>query len=343
MRILIVSDAWHPQVNGVVTVLDELVTDLQAMGHMVEVVGPHQFATRPCPGYPQLALARPARGEVARLLWGKSFDALHLATEGPLGWAARKWAIKAKVPFTTAYHTRFPEVLKAAIGLPLWVSYAVFKRFHLPATRTLVPTRHVYDMLNRRGFVNLALWTHGVDMTRFAFVEEVAQIKEFTCLKRPIALLVGRVSYEKNIDAFLKMPWEGSKVVCGEGPLKTSLMQQHPDVTWLGVLPRDELARVYGNADVFVFPGRHETFGLVMLEAMATGTPVAAYPVDAAQEVMSCADGLMPGGVLSDNLAVAANAALKISRSLAWAHAQRFSLRAVSLGFLAHLAPLSRA
>lgn len=341
MRIVIVSDAWHPQVNGVVTVLDELVTDLQALGHQVAVIGPHLFATRPCPGYPQLQLAKPAKGEVAQRLQSQAFDALHVATEGPLGWAARRWALAAKVPFTTAYHTRFPEVLKAAVGLPLWLSYAVFKRFHRAATRTLVPTQHVHAMLAARGFRHLVPWTHGVDTERFAFSDPASNWPGLAHLTRPIALLVGRVSYEKNIDAFLNMSWEGSKVICGEGPLKEGLMKQHPAVTWLGVLPRAELAKVYGAADVFVFPSRHETFGLVMLEAMAAGTPVAAFPVDAAQEVMSCPEGQAPGGVLSDNLAFAAQQALGIEREAARAHALRFGLRAVSTRFVASLVPVA--
>jgi glycosyltransferase involved in cell wall biosynthesis len=227
-------------------------------------------------------------------------DAIHLATEGPLGWAARSYCIKRALAFTTAYHTRFPEILKAALKVPLWMGYALFRHFHKHSSGVLVPTHSVLKILQAKGFRNLRNWTHGVDMQLFTYCEVPQPYAPLGQLARPISLFVGRVSYEKNIEAFLTLDIPGTKIVCGVGPLEEGLRQRFPKAHWLGVLPRDVLAQVYASADVFVMPSRSETFGLVMLEAMATGTPVAAYPVDGPLEVVGSPPA---GGVLDDDLA----------------------------------------
>ena len=328
MKIALVTDAWRPQINGVVTTLVELVDQLLAQGHVVEVIHPDLFNTRPCPGYAGIDLAIRPYAQLSKQLDSSQPDVIHIATEGPLGWAARKHCLKRHWPFTTAFHTRFPEVLKAAVGIPLWMGYALFRQFHKASVGVMVPTLGVKRLLAARGFANLREWTHGVDMRLFAYAESVQSHAALADLQRPIALYVGRVSYEKNIDSFLSMPWHGSKVVCGVGPLEGSLKEKFSHVRWLGVLPRDELAQVYASADVFTFPSRNETFGLVMLEAMACGTPVAAYPVDGPLEVLRPTGADLTrrqGGVLHEDLAYASLEALKIPRSQARAQAMSFS------------------
>mgnify|MGYP000019291858 FL=1 len=345
MKIALITDAWRPQINGVVTTLVELVDQLNAQGHQVEVIHPGLFQTRPCPGYAGIELAVRPFAQLKAQLDRFAPDAIHLATEGPLGWAARKYCLKHDFPFTTAFHTRFPEVLKAALHIPLWIGYAIFRHFHKPSAGVMVPTHGVMRLLDGWGFKNLRSWTHGVDMRLFGYAENVTQHSDLNDLPRPIALYVGRVSYEKNIDSFLAMPWHGSKVVCGVGPLENELKEKFHHVRWLGVLPRDELARVYASADVFTFPSRNETFGLVMLEAMACGTPVAAYPVDGPLEVLR-QDGDSPhhrkGGVLHEDLAYASLEALKVARSEARAQALTFSWDESTRLFEQHLVPIAR-
>ena len=346
MKIALVTDAWRPQINGVVTTLVELVDQLNDKGHTVEVIHPDLFKTRPCPGYAGIDLAVKPYAQLARQLDAFEPDAIHVATEGPLGWAARKYCLKHDLPFTTAFHTRFPEVLKAALRIPLWMGYAIFRHFHKPSAGVMVPTQGVMRLLDGWGFKNLRSWTHGVDMQLFEYSEQVASHPELADLPRPIALYVGRVSYEKNIDSFLAMPWHGSKVVCGVGPLEDELKEKFHHVRWLGVLPRDELARVYASADVFTFPSRNETFGLVMLEAMACGTPVAAYPVDGPLEVLRMSSEhshQQKGGVLHEDLAFASLEALKIKRSEARSQALSFSWDESTRLFEQHLVRIDRA
>ncbi len=339
MKIALVTDAWAPQVNGVVTTLVELVREVEAAGHEVEVIHPGLFRTRPCPGYAGIDLAvRPAR-EVARRLDACQPDAIHLATEGPLGWAARRYCLRHKLAFTTAYHTRFPEILQAALKLPLSWSYALFRHFHRPSSGVLVPTQGVLRLLQQRGFQNLRSWTHGVDLRLFPYHDAVSRHPELGDLPRPVMLYVGRVSYEKNIEAFLSLGMPGSKVVCGVGPLEASLKARYPRVHWLGILPRDQLAQVYAAADVFVMSSRSETFGLVMLEAMACGTPVAAYPVDGPLEVLGQHEGRAQGGVLDEDLQLACYRALAVPRHAARRRAEAFSWTQASHQFLGHLVP----
>ncbi len=339
MKLVLVTDAWRPQVNGVVTTLVELVNQLQAGGDTVQVIEPGLFRTRPCPGYPGIDLAvRPGRA-LGQMLDQARADAIHIATEGPLGWAARRYCLRRGLAFTTAFHTKFPEILNAAVKLPLSWGYALFRHFHRPSAGVMVPTQGVADMLAERGFTNLRYWTHGVDTKLFAFSPQVGDYSPLGGVERPVHLFVGRVSYEKNIVAFLELDLPGTKVVCGVGPLEARLREHYPGVRWLGVLPREELARVYAAADVFVFPSHADTFGLVMLEAMATGTPVAAFPVDGPREVLADLPGHPCGGVMSTDLGQAIRDALGIPREAARAHAQRFDWDHATRLFASFLVP----
>ena len=339
MKLALITDAWAPQVNGVVTTLLELVAALEARGDGVEVIHPYRFKTRPCPGYAGIDLAvRPAR-ELAALLDALQPDAVHIATEGPLGWAARRHCLRRGWAFTTAFHTKFPEILNAAARVPLSWGYALFRHFHRPSAGVMVPTHGVAGMLAERRFRQLRRWTHGVDTALFTFSASPLVYPALGELTRPVQLFVGRVSYEKNIEAFLKLDTPGTKVVCGVGPVEQKLRARHPDVHWLGVLPREELARVYASADVFVFPSRADTFGLVMLEAMAAGTPVAAYPVDGPREVLHAPAGMPTGGAMHEDLAQAVQAALQIDRASARAHAERFGWEPAADLFRGFLVP----
>lgn len=345
MKLALVTDAWLPQVNGVVTTLIELVRQLRALGHEVEVIEPGQFRTRPCPGYAGIDLAIAPGAQLARQLDACQPDAIHLATEGPLGWAARRHCLRQGLAFTTAFHTKFPDILHAAARVPLSWGYALFRHFHRPSSGVLVPTQGVLRMLEQRGFRNLRSWTHGVDTALFSHQSEVQRHPALGTLARPVQLFVGRVSYEKNIEAFLRLNTPGTKIVCGVGPLEVGLRERYPEVHWLGVLPREELAQVYAAADVFVFPSRSETFGLVMLEAMACGTPVAAYPVDGPLEVLGRSagqpDGL--GGAMHTDLQTAVYAALAVPRHEARARALEFSWDYAVQQFLYHLVPVRAA
>ena len=340
MKIALVTDAWQPQVNGVVTTLVELVRELGDSGHEVHVIHPGLFRTRPCPGYPGIDLAVRPRRALARQLDALQPDAVHIATEGPLGWAARGHCIKRGWRFTTAFHTRFPEILNAALKVPLSWGYALFRHFHKPSSGVMVPTHGVLRMLQGRGFRNLRAWTHGVDTALFQSRARPGVYEPMGPMPRPVALYVGRVSYEKNIEAFLGMDFPGTKVVCGVGPVEAQLRDRFPGVRWLGLLPRDELAKVYGAADLFVFPSRSETFGLVMLEAMACGTPVAAYPVDGPLEVLG--QPQPRGGVLHADLQQASFAALAVPRHEARARALEFSWAEAGRLFVGHLVPVSQ-
>ena len=283
--------------------------ELTRAGHQAVVLSPDRFLTVPCPGYdgirlavmPQMRLGRMLAAEMA----GGEEVAVHLATEGPLGRAARAWCRRRGVPFSTAYHTRFPQYLRAMYGVPEAWTYAVMRRFHGAASVVMAPTPTVAAELRQHGIGNVALWTRGVDTDLFRPTAPLP-----LRLPKPIFLYVGRVSVEKNIGDFLIADLPGSKVVAGEGPALAMLKKRFPEVHFMGVLPQQELARLYSTADVFVFPSRTDTFGLVLLEALACGTPVAAYPVQGPLDVIGRADI----GVLHDDLRMAAAAALKIDR-----------------------------
>jgi glycosyltransferase involved in cell wall biosynthesis len=330
MKIAIVTDAWKPQVNGVVTTLVELVAGLRARGHEVLLVEPSTFKTFACPGYREIELAwRPYR-QVAQRLDAFELDALHIATEGPLGGAARKHALKRGWAFTTAFHTRFPYLLEKAIGLPERWGYLWFRRFHSPSAGVMVPTPGMHAQLAAQGFTHLRQWSHGVDLSLFK-PDPTADLG----LPRPVFLYVGRVSYEKNLEAFLELDLPGTKLVYGVGPLLPKLRAAYPQVQWRGVVPREELVRVYSGSDVFVFPSHSETFGLVMLEAMACGTPVAAFPVDGPLDVV----GQSAGGVLDHDLRAAALRALELPPEGALARAHEFDWHCVCEQFLSFLVP----
>ncbi|MBD3892957.1 glycosyltransferase family 1 protein [Hydrogenophaga sp.] len=333
MKILIVTDAWQPQVNGVVTTLLELVRQTQALGYAVDVIQPGQFRTRPCPGYAGIDLALFPGSELVRLMDQAQADAIHIATEGPLGWAARRYCLRRKLPFSTAFHTKYPEYATAMLGVPTSWGYALLRHFHRPSSAILVPTAGVLQMLHQRGFPHLRAWTHGVDTQLFALAEQASSCRLLGPLARPVSLFVGRVSAEKNIEAFLALDVPGSKVVCGVGPLEAALRSKYPNVHWLGLLKPVELAQVYAAADVFVFPSRTDTFGLVMLEAMACGLPVAAYPVDGPLQVVGS------GGALDVDLRQAWSQALKINRRQARQRALMFDWRAVAELFVSFLVP----
>lgn len=328
MKIMIVTDAWQPQVNGVVRTLTQTTKELTALGHRVELLTPLEFRTIPCPTYPEIRLSLMPGRRVAERINAFEPDALHIATEGPLGLAARAYAKRHKLPFTTAYHTRFPEYVKARFGIPLALTYRFLHWFHKPSQAVMAPTPVVRSDLERYGFTNVVLWTRGVDL-------EIFQPMDSKVLNtaRPIFLYVGRVAVEKNVEAFLKLDLPGSKWVAGEGPALAELKSKYTNVNYLGVLSQPELAKVYAAADVFVFPSRTDTFGLVLLEAMACGTPVAAYPVTGPIDVL----GTEGPGALNDDLREACLQALKIERSDARAWAERFSWRAASEQFASHL------
>jgi glycosyltransferase involved in cell wall biosynthesis len=338
MRVLTVTDAWHPQVNGVVRTIEATNAELQRAGHEVALITPQAFVTLPCPGYREIRLSllpyRRVAAEIARHRHEAPTLAIHLATEGPLGQAARRYCLRHRLPFTTAYHTRFPQYLKAMFGLPeTWV-YGFLRRFHGAAARALSPTPEVDRELAQVGLANVARWTRGVDLDAFAPSAEPSPLVE--ARRRPRFLYVGRVSVEKNIEAFLALDLPGSKIVAGVGPALELLRKRFPDVQFVGVLSRSDLARLYSSVDVFVFPSRTDTFGLVMLEALACGTPVAAFPVQGPIDVVGGSDA----AVLDDDLRRAALHALRIDRARCRVWAERFSWRAATEQFVAQQVPV---
>jgi glycosyltransferase involved in cell wall biosynthesis len=330
VRILIATDAWLPQVNGVVTTLRNTVRELEALGHYVRLVTPEGFRTVPCPTYPEIRLAVAPGPRVGRMIEEFEPDAVHIETEAPLGLAARRHCLDARRQFTTAYHTQFPEFIHARCRLPLSVSYRWMRWFHRPAAAVLVATAAMGRRLEQWGFTNLATWTRGVDTELFA----PAPRENLT--RRPIFLYAGRVSVEKSIEQFLKLDLPGSKWVVGDGPARAGLQARFPDAVFHGVRHGKDLAYYYQQADVFVFPSRTDTFGLVLLEAMASGLPVAAYPVPGPIDVV----GDSGAGVLDEDLGRAAIAALAIPRDHCRRHALRYTWTASADQFVANLWPL---
>jgi glycosyltransferase involved in cell wall biosynthesis len=312
MRIIIVTDAWFPQTNGVVSTLAQTAAWLGRFGHEVRIITPRDFRNIACPTYPEIRLSILPYTKVKRSTLGFAPQALHIATEGPLGLSARRFCLEAGMRFTTSYHTQFPQYLRARFPIPLKLSYRALRRFHGAAVRCMVSTASVRRDLSSHGFENLATWRRGVDTETFK-----PYPKDFLALPRPIAAYVGRVAVEKNIDAFLKMAWTGSKVVIGDGPERARLEKQYPCATFLGYRFGQDLAMNLAAADVMVFPSRTDTFGLVNLEAMACGVPVAAYPVTGPIDVVE--DGVT--GALDADLAAAARRALRIDPAACRAHA----------------------
>lgn len=327
MRILIVSDAWEPQVNGVVRTLQATVGELRAAGHEVGIVSPDLFRSLPCPSYPEIRLALAGGRRVGRHIRAFVPQAIHISTEGPLGMAARRWCIRNQFPFTTAYHTRFPEYVAARLPLSPAFVWRFIRWFHRPARHIMVATRSLARELADQGLTQTMMWERGVDHDLFR--PDRAPHPAYAGLARPIQLYVGRVAVEKNIGAFLNAEQPGTKVVVGDGPALADLRAQHPGALFLGKLSGDALAAAYAGADVFVFPSRTDTFGLVIIEAMSCGTPVAAYPVPGPADIIR--NG---AGALDTDLDSAIAAALTCQRTAAAALGARYSWPACTAQFL---------
>ena len=325
MKILIVTDAWTPQINGVVRTLQMTVRELVALGHAVEILSPDLFRSIPCPGYAEIRLALVGRNQVRRRMLALAPDALHIATEGPLGIHARAVARERAWPFTTAYHTRFPEYLRARLPIPLAVSYAFLRRFHDAGVATLAATPAIVDDLSAHGFAAPRVWSRGVDTALFN-PDGPREPRG----SGPVFLHVGRIAVEKQVDEFLKLDLPGEKWVVGDGPERARLQAAYPQARWFGTLQGEALARVFRSADVKVFTSVTDTFGLVLIEAMASGTPVAAFPVAGPIDVV----GTSAGGVLDADLRRACLAALALPRDGARAHAMTFSWAAATRQFV---------
>ncbi len=335
MRIAILTDAWLPQVNGVVRTLGKTIEWLETWGNQVTVVHPGMFINFPMPTYPDIRLAWRPAGKVRRVLDEFKPEAIHIATEGPIGWAGRRYCRKRSLPFTTAYHTRFPEYVRLRAPVPLAWSYAVVRRFHSAAVRTLVTTDSMRRELETHGFRNLVSWSRGVDVEQF----QPREMRLMRDLPQPIFLHLGRIAVEKNIKDFLELDLPGSKVVIGDGPARAALEQAYPQAHFLGYRENGDLAAHLASADVMVFPSRTDTFGLVMLESMASGVPVAAYPVPGPRDVIR--NGV--NGWLDEDLRLAALCALDVDRADCRRFAERYSWENCSRQFLSHIQPLGEA
>ena len=332
--VLIVTDAWYPQINGVVRSLERVGEEMTRRGLAVHHLTPEGFHTIALPGYGEIRLSMTLPGPVERLMDQINAEGIHIATEGPLGLIARRYCIKRGLAFSSSYHTQFPEYLRARLPVPLAWSYAYLRWFHRASTGVLVGTPSMKAALEKQGFDHIHLWTKGVDTELFNPSKRDASFSD----QRPVFLYVGRVAVEKNIEAFLKLDLPGRKIIVGDGPSRAHLASAYPDAEFVGPLQGEELARYFASADVFVFPSRTDTFGLVLLEALASGTPVAAFPVMGPIDVI----GDAPVGVLSEDLGSAAIRALDISRDACRTYAQNFSWSASTDQFLAHL-PFSNA
>jgi glycosyltransferase involved in cell wall biosynthesis len=306
MRVLIATDAWHPQVNGVVRTLTSLASSAQKLGVTIEFLSPEGFPSFRVPTYPGLRLAVPNRRQIANRIEQAKADAIHIATEGTIGLMVRAYCRRHGRPFTTSYTTRFPEYISARAPIPAGWIYAALRQFHAAAAVTMVSTPSLMVELGQRGFKNLGMWTRGVDTDLFN-PQRVANID----FPRPIFLSVGRVAVEKNLEAFLSLDLPGTKVVIGHGPQEAELRRRFPEAKFLGLLENGTLAAHLAAADVFVFPSLTDTFGVVQLEALACGVPVAAFPVTGPKDVI----GGHPVGVLNEDLRVACLEALKVSRA----------------------------
>ena len=333
MRLLLATDAWAPQVNGVVRTYENTCAELKRMGNEVEVIQPQLFKTFPCPTYPDIKLAMFPRKHIAEIIPRFGPDAIHIATEGPIGYATRAYCMDNNIPFTTSFHTQFPEYVRMRAPVPMNVSYSLFRRFHSTACRTMVPTDSQRQKLLDRGFKNVVIWSRGVNTEIFKPYRE----KPYQ-LPGPVFLYMGRVAGEKNIGAFLDLDLPGSKVVVGDGPDLLKLKKRHKDVLFTGFKFGRELAEHISAADVFVFPSLTDTFGIVLLEAMACGVPVAAFPVTGPIDVVT--NGIT--GVLDQDLGKAARAALELNPQDCINFAQKRTWHACTQSFLRHLQPAHR-
>jgi len=327
MRLLIVSDAWEPQVNGVVRTLQATIAELRAAGHEVAVISPDLFRSIPCPTYGEIRLAFAGWRTVGRHIRAFAPQAIHISTEGPLGLAARRWCLKTGFPFTTAYHTRFPDYVAARMPVSPSLVWRFIRWFHRPARHIMVATPSLRQELADQGLEQTMLWERGVDHALFR--PDRAPHPAFADLPRPIQLYVGRVAVEKNIEAFLDASHPGTKVIVGDGPALTDLGARYPAAVFLGKLGGEKLAAAYAGADVFVFPSRTDTFGLVVIEALSCGTPVAAYPVPGPGDIVTG-----EAGALDDDLGAAIARALLRDRADAAALGARYSWSACTAQFL---------
>ena len=327
MKILVATDAWG-QTNGVVFAYQRIAAPVREFGADLAFVTPEGFPTVPLPTYPGIRLALASAAEVGRRIERAEPTHVHIATEGPIGWAARRHCLEKGLVFTTSYHTRFPEYVAARLPVPLSLSYAYMRRFHAPAERTLAPTPSMKRELEARGFGRVELWTRGVDHSLFR--PRGASVLD---LPRPIFLNVGRVAVEKNLEAFLKLDLPGTKVIVGDGPARARLESAYPEAVFLGEKFGADLAEAFASADVFVFPSRTDTFGVVLIEALASGLPVAAYPVTGPLDVI----GETGAGALDEDLAAACHAALAIPREAARARSLDFTWRESARQFVEHV------
>lgn len=337
MKILVATDAWHPQINGVVRTLGHVAREAHAFGAELEFLGPDEFWTLPMPSYPEIRLAMVAPGEIERRIERAQPDAIHIATEGPLGHAMRRACLRRGLPFTTSFHTRFPDYLAGRLPVPeRWtceLTWAWLRRFHAVGAATLAATPTLASELVTRDFRNVKLWPRGVDAGLFR-----PRTGKGLDLPRPIFLTVGRLAVEKNVEAFLELDLPGTKLVVGEGPARSALSRKFPNAVFTGALTGEPLAEVYAAADVFVFPSRTDTFGLVLLEALASGVPVAAFPAAAPRDVIGDANV----GVLDDDLQRACLGALDYSRQDCREFALRMSWAESARIFLEHVAGAAR-
>jgi glycosyltransferase involved in cell wall biosynthesis len=328
MKILIITDAWMPQVNGVVRTLTSTIAELERMGHEIKVISPDQFNNVPCPTYPEIRLALPFGKKIYRIFRQFKPDAIHIATEGPLGFYSRILLSSKKISYTTSFATKFPEYIYDRFRISPDITYRALRWFHSKSHCVMVATESIKKELSDKGFDNIVLWGKGVDKTIF-----YPRANDFLQDQRPILLYTGRVAVEKNIEAFLSLDMEGTKYVVGDGPALNQLKAAYPAARFVGAKHGEELARHYSAADVFVFPSLSDTFGLVMIEALACGVPVAAYPVTGPKDVI----GDSGVGVLDTDLLNAVKKALYISPEKCVEFAKQFSWEQSARSFLSNL------
>jgi glycosyltransferase involved in cell wall biosynthesis len=324
MRILIATDAWRPQVNGVVSTLEQMTQAAGEFGVKFEFLTAQGMWTAPLPTYPEIRLAISSAGRIGRRIEEAAPDHIHIATEGPIGWLTRRYCLKKKRIFTTSYHTRYPEYVSARFGVPEWMTYAWLRWFHAPSAAVMAPTPTISADLTRRGFARVRLWTRGVNHALYR-----PQSKRAFDLPRPVFLSVGRVAVEKNLEALLDLDLPGSTVIVGDGPSRRHLERRYPHAHFLGAKQGEALADVYASADVFVFPSRTDTFGIVLIEAMASGLPVAAFPVPGPIDVVGPS-----AGVLDEDLRAACLKALTMPRESPREYSLRFTWRESARQFL---------
>ena len=326
MRILVATDAWHPQVNGVVRTLTMMAEAAKEFGVDISFLTPQSFRTFAMPSYPDLRLALPGPSKTAQLIREARPDAIHITTEGPIGLLVRRYCRKHRLPFTTSFHTRFPEYISARLPIPESWIWMMLRRFHRPSRAVMAATPALATELRVRGFRDVVLWPRGVDVRLFH--PRPVDLG----LTRPVFVCVGRVAVEKNLEAFLSLDLPGTKLIVGDGPARAALARKYPQAVFLGARQGEELAQAYAAADVFVFPSKTDTFGLVLLEALASGLPVAAFPVTGPRDVI----GTEPVGALNHDLRAACLSALSISREACVEFARKHTWEASARAFVDH-------